>query len=144
MMNNRAVLLDTNVLSELMKHTPDAGVMAWFDRQVNVIFYTSAVTQAEIMLGVELMPDGKRQRALMLAANQMFQEDFFGRCLPFDEQASIEYALLVAIRMGLGRPISTEDAQIASIAMCHQLPLVTRNVKDFEQIAKLILINPWF
>lgn len=75
----------------------------------------------------------------MLAANQMFQEAFFGWCLPFDEQASTESALLVAIRMGLGRPISTEDAQIASIAMCHQLPLVTRNVKNFEQVAKSII-----
>ena len=139
----RALLLDTNVLSEMMRHTPDAGVLAWFEKQVGTIFYISAVTQGEILLGIALLPAGKRRDALALAADQMFQEDFTGRCLPFNEAAAVEYSLLVAARIGAGRPISTEDAQIAAIAICHQLPLATRNIRDFVQIEKLELRNPW-
>jgi predicted nucleic acid-binding protein len=138
-----ALLLDTNVLSELMRHTPDAGVLEWFEKQVGAVFYISAVTQAEILLGIALLSTGKRRDALALAADQMFQEDFTGRCLPFDEAAAVEYSLLVAARTGAGCPISTEDAQIASIAICHQLPLATRNIRDFVQIENLELYNPW-
>ena len=139
----RALLLDTNVLSEMMRHTPDAGVLAWFEKQVGTIFYISAVTQGEILLGIALLPAGKRRDALALAADQMFQEDFTGRCLPFNEAAAVEYSLLVAARINAGRPISTEDAQIAAIAICHQLPLATRNIRDFVQIEKLEVRNPW-
>lgn len=139
----RALLLDTSVLSEMMRHTPDAGVLAWFEKQVEAVFYISAVTQAEILLGIALLPAGKRRDALALAADQMFQEDFTGRCLPFDEAAAVEYSLLVAVRTSAGRPISTEDAQIAAIAICHQLPLATRNIRDFVQIEKLEVRNPW-
>lgn len=139
----RALLLDTNVLSEMMRHTPDAGVLAWFEKQDGAAFYISAVTQAEILLGIALLPAGKRRDVLALAANRMFQEDFTGRCLPFNEAAAVEYSLLVAARISAGRPISTEDAQIASIAICHQLPLATRNIRDFVQIEKLELRNPW-
>jgi predicted nucleic acid-binding protein len=139
----RALLLDTNVLSEMMRHTPDAGVLAWFEKQIGAIFYISAVTQAEILLGIALLPAGKRRDALALAADQMFQEDFTGRCLPFNEAAAVEYSLLVAARIDAGRPISTEDAQIAAIAICHQLPLATRNIRDFVQIEKLEVRNPW-
>lgn len=138
-----ALLLDTNVLSELMRHAPDVGVLEWFDKQVGAVFYISAVTQAEILLGITLLPVGKRRDALALAADQMFREDFADRCLSFDAAAAIEYSLLVAARSSAGWPISTEDAQIASIAICHQLPLATRNIRDFLHIEKLELRNPW-
>lgn len=138
-----AVLLDTNVLSELMRARPDAAVLAWFEQQSGATFYTSAVTRAEIFLGIALLPAGKRREALAAAADQMFEEDFAGHCLPFDAAAASEYALLVAARTRIGHAISTEDALIAAIAIEHQMPLVTRNTKDFVHIGELQLINPW-
>ena len=138
------VLLDTNVLSELMRARPDAAVLAWFEQQQSgVRFYTSAITRAEIFLGIALLPAGKRRVALAAAAEQMFEEDFASHCLPFDAAAASEYALLVAARTRIGHAISTEDALIAAIAIQHQIPLVTRNTKDFVHIGELKLVNPW-
>lgn len=137
------VLLDTNVLSELMRARPDAAVLAWFEQQSGLRFYTSAVTRAEILLGIALLPAGKRRVALATAAEQMFEEDFASHCLPFDAAAASEYALLVAARSRIGHAISTEDALIAAIAIRHQMPLVTRNTKDFVHIEQLKLVNPW-
>lgn len=137
------VLLDTSVLSELMRARPDAAVLAWFEQQSGLRFYTSAVTRAEILLGIALLPAGKRREALAAAAEQMFEEDFASHCLPFDAAAASEYALLVAARSRIGHAISTEDALIAAIAIQHQMPLVTRNTKDFVHIEQLKLVNPW-
>ena len=137
------VLLDTNVLSELMRARPNAAVLAWFEQQSGVRFYTSAITRAEIFLGIALLPAGKRRVALAAAAEQMFEEDFASHCLPFDAAAASEYALLVAARTRIGHAISTEDALIAAIAIQHQMPLVTRNTKDFVHIEQLKLVNPW-
>jgi len=139
----KGVLLDTNVLSELMRKAPDGVVLKWFEVQAGTEMYTTAVTQAEILLGVALLPDGKRRNALASAAEQMFQEDFAARCLAFDRAAACEYALLVANRTKSGLPLATEDAQIASIALAYQLTLATRNVRDFRQIDGLMLVNPW-
>ncbi|MEO6353237.1 MAG: type II toxin-antitoxin system VapC family toxin [Burkholderiaceae bacterium] len=136
-------MLDTNVLSELMRARPDSAVLAWFAQQSKVAFYTSTITRAEILLGIALLPAGKRSEALAAAAEQMFLVDFDNHCLPFDAAAAGEYALLVAARTRLGQPISTEDAQIAAIAVQSQMPLVTRNTKDFVHIAQLTLLNPW-
>ena len=138
------VLLDTNVLSELMRAEPDANVLAWFRQQQGAVFHTSAVTRAEILLGIALLPAGKRRDGLAAAAEQMFAEDFAGRCLPFDEAAAAEYALIVAARTRLGRTISTEDGQIAAIAVAHHLALATRNRKDFQHIDGLTLLDPWY
>jgi len=139
----QGVLLDTNVLSELMRPQPSSVVLDWFAQQDGSEFYTSTITQAEMLLGVALLPGGKRRDATADAVEQMFEQDFVGRCLPFDELAAHEYAALVATRTKLGMPISTEDAQIASIALRNGLALATRNTKDFRKISELILIDPW-
>lgn len=139
----RRILLDTNVVSELMRGRPDARVLDWFEQQGNAVFIISAITQAEILLGIALLPEGKRRDALSEAAGQMFREEFPERCLAFDDRAAAEYAPVVAHRTRTGQPISTEDAQIAAIALTHGLPLATRNVKDFARIAGLDLLNPW-
>ncbi|WP_232013140.1 type II toxin-antitoxin system VapC family toxin [Ferriphaselus amnicola] len=131
------------MLSELMRPQPSAIVLAWFAQQKEVEFYTSAITQAELLLGVALLPDGKRRDAFASAVEQMFEQDFVGHCLPFDEFAAHEYAALVAIRNKLGMPISTEDAQIAAIALRNGLILATRNIKDFRKISELVLVDPW-
>lgn len=136
-------LLDTNVVSELMRPRPDARVFAWFETHARTPFFASAITQAEIFLGIARLPVGKRRDALAIAADKMFQQDFANRCLPFDHAAAREYALLVASRIKSGKPISTEDAQIAAIAIRHRLPLVTRNSKDFARIEGLEVVDPW-
>lgn len=137
------ILLDTNVLSELMRPQPDVQVLVWFDLNTVAKYYTSAVTKAEILLGISLLPAGKRQTRLANAAAEMFSEEFAGRCLPFDEQSAKIYAELVAERTRAGHPISTEDAQIAAIALSNHLCLATRNGKDFNGISGLIVVNPW-
>jgi predicted nucleic acid-binding protein len=140
---DQAILLDTNVLSELMRLQPDVRVLAWFGVNTNAGFYISAVTQAEILLGISLLPAGKRRSRLADAAAEMFSEEFSGQSLSFDAQSAKIYAELVAARTHAGQPISTEDAQIAAITLSNHLCLATRNVKDFTGIAGLILINPW-
>jgi predicted nucleic acid-binding protein len=137
------ILLDTNVLSELMRPRPDPGVLKWFDHQPAASLWISAITRAEIELGIALLPSGKRRQALADAADVMFREDFNGRCLPFDGQAAGHYAVIVAQRTLLGKPITVEDAQIAAIARSNELTLATRNVKDFAGIEDLVIVNPW-
>ena len=138
-----SLLLETNVLSELMRPRPAAEVLGWFERQQGTSFVISAITRAEILLGIALMPGGKRRESLAAAAEQMFDEDFAGNSLPFDGPCATEYALLVAGRTRRGQPMSTEDGQIAAIALCHGLPLATRNGKDFQGVEGLALLNPW-
>jgi predicted nucleic acid-binding protein len=137
------IILDTNVLSELMRSLPDAAVTGWFARQTGVTFYTTAVTKSEILLGILLLPAGKRREALADVAGKMFQVDFPGNCLPFDESCSNQYAAVVANRRRSGFSITTEDAQIAAISLSRNLPLATRNTKDFLHIEGLMLHNPW-
>lgn len=137
------ILLDTNVLSEFMRPRPSAGVVSWLDKQPAGEVYTSAISRAEIELGLLLMPPSQRQEALSQAARAMFDEDFAGRCLPFDENVARHYARIVSARTLAGRPISVEDAQIAAIALTHRMPLATRNTIDFELIDGLEIVNPW-
>jgi predicted nucleic acid-binding protein len=138
-----AWLLDTNVLSELMRESPAAEVMAWVDQQTESALMTTSITQAEILAGIAVLSAGKRRDALASGADQLFAQDFRGRCLDFGGLAAEQYALIRAQRQRAGRPISTEDAQIAAIALAANLTLVTRNTKDFEGIDGLLVINPW-
>ena len=137
------ILLDTNVLSELMRPKPAVEVMDWFERQQGTSFFVSAITRAEILLGIALLPAGRRRDSLAVVAEQMFDEDFSGHSLAFDGNCASEYALLVAWRTCCGHAISTEDGQIAAIALRHDLPLATRNIKDFKGIEGLTVLNPW-
>ncbi|MEM7798859.1 MAG: type II toxin-antitoxin system VapC family toxin [Chloroflexota bacterium] len=136
------ILLDTNVLSELMQPQPNADVVKWMDNQLTSTLFTSAVTRAEIELGLAFLPEGKRKQTLTGLARDVFDK-FPQRCLSFEEMAAVQYGRTVANRIKVGRPISVEDAQIASIALANGLRLATRNEKDFEEIPNLIVINPW-
>jgi toxin FitB len=136
-------LLDTNVLSELMRAVPSQAVLNWINGQKANDLFISAITRAEIELGIALLPAGKRRTNLATQAKAMFDEDFAGRCLPFDEKGASLYAALVASRTRQGLPISVEDAQIAAIGLCHRKTLVTRHTADFETIQELNLLNPW-
>ncbi len=137
-----SILLDTNVLSELLRAQPDPAVLAWVASQPVAGLFVSAVTRAEIMLGAGLFPAGKRRQQLEQALEAMFGEDFAGRILPFDSGCAGAYAAVVAARRRAGRPISQFDGQIAAIALSHRLGLATRNVSDFEGCG-LTLTNPW-
>lgn len=137
------VLLDTNVLSELMRPDPNEGVVRWIDEQPDDEVWVSAVTVGEIQLGVALLPQGRRKQLLTKIADQMLKEEFSEKCLPFDFEAAGEYAKIVASRNHQGRPVTVEDAQIAAIAITADIVLATRNTKDFLGIAGLKLINPW-
>ena len=135
-------LLDTNVLSELLRARPEPAVLAWFAVQAPDSLVVSAVTQAEMLLGARLLPAGQRRQQLQQALEAMFREDFGGRVLPFDTAAAADYADVVHARRNAGRPISQFDAQIAAIARCRGVGLATRNVADFEGCG-LVVDNPW-
>jgi len=137
------ILLDTNVLSELMRPVPDPRVLAWFSRQGTTRLWIGAVTKAEILYGIGLLPAGKRRDALETAARQMFEFDFPGGFLAFDEEAAGFYASVVLGRRRAGLTTTTEDAQIAAIALSRKLPLATRNTRDFALIDGLSVVDPW-
>ena len=138
-----SILLATNVVSELMRSQPEQAVMDWFAKRAGDVFSISVITQAEILLGISLLPAGKRRDALAAAAVGMFSQDFAGRCLPFDSTCAASYAAIVSARRRAGQAISTEDAMIAAIALAHGYPIATRNTKDFMHIDGLTLHNPW-
>ncbi|MDH3209012.1 MAG: type II toxin-antitoxin system VapC family toxin [Burkholderiaceae bacterium] len=137
-----SILLDTNVLSELVRATPEPAVLAWFFGQPAETLFVSAVTQAEMMLGARLLPKGTRRKALEGAVGSMFDEDFAGRILPFDSDAVSAYVDIVSSRRAAGKPVSQFDAQIAAIARHHGTRLATRNVGDFDGCG-IVVINPW-
>lgn len=137
-----STLLDTNVLSELLRAVPEPRVLEWFAAQPSETLLVSAVTQAEMMLGAKLMPAGKRRVALQAALSAMFSDDFAGRVLPFDSAAVAAYVDIVSARRVAGRPISQFDAQIAAIAFQSGARLATRNVDDFESCG-IAVVNPW-
>lgn len=136
------ILLDTNVVSELMKLAPEPAVMVWINTLPGSIVFISAVTQAEILYGVALVPEGKRREGLAQAARIAFETYFRGRILPFDPEAAEAFAALAAGRRQVGRPISQADAQIAAIARSRGADLATRNVADFEGCG-VEIVNPW-
>ena len=136
------IILDTNVLSELMKPEPHAHVVAWIQKQVTTELCTSAVTEAEIFYGIELLSKGKRREGLLEAAQAMFAEDFAGRVFGFESDAARHFARIAAHRRALGRPISHADAQIAAIVRTRGAKLATRNLDDFADCG-IDLIDPW-
>ena len=136
------IVLDTNVLSELMRPKPSARVVAWIAQQPAADLFTTAITEAEIFYGIELLATGKRRDALLAAAEGMFTEDFAGRVLAFESDAARHFARIAAQRRARGRPISHADAQIAAIASAHGARLATGNGPDFSD-CDITLIDPW-
>jgi predicted nucleic acid-binding protein len=135
-------LLDTNVLSELLRSRPEPAVLRWIDAQPPLSLHVSAVTQAEMLLGARHMPAGKRQQQLQAALDAIFAEDFAGRVWPFDSGAATHFAAVIDTRRRAGRPMSQFDAQIAAIALHRGAQLVTRSTRDFEGCG-LGLLDPW-
>ena len=136
------ILLDTNVISELMRPVPTAAVEDWVSAQPSVSLFITAVTEAELRYGLALLPDGQRRRNLLHQVEAMLAEDFAGRILPFDSSAAITYAQIAAARRQAGRPIAQADAQIAAIAAARGAAVATRNITDFEGCG-IAVTNPW-
>ena len=136
------IVLDTNVLSELMRSQPAAPVFAWVSAQPRATLYTTSVSKAEVLFGIAVLPEGRRRLALAAAAEAMFADDFEGRVLPFDEAAAVHYAEIVAARRREGRPIAAFDAQIAATARVAGAGIATRDTGDFAGCG-LTLVNPW-
>ncbi len=136
------IILDTNVLSELMRPKPSTRVVAWVAKQPAAELFTTAITEAEIFYGIELLTKGKRREALLLAAEAMFAEDLAGRIFAFDSDAARIFSKIAAHRRAIGKPITHADAQIAAIAQVRSAKLATRNVADFED-CDLALVDPW-
>lgn len=136
-------ILDTNVVSELLRPNRDENVVAWVDAQPLAEFFVTAITEAELRYGVAKMPSGRRKKALEADVHAILQQEFEERILPFDSKAAIEYAAIVSARRALGKPISQFDAQIAAIARANgAVAIVTRNVDDFANTG-VTVINPW-
>ena len=136
------IILDTNVLSELMKAKPSSEVVAFIAKQSETELFTTVVTEAEIFYGIELLAKGKRRETLLAAADAMFAEDLAQRIFNFDSEAARVFSRIASHRRALGRPISHADAQIAAIALLRKAKLATRNVSDFRDCG-MDVVDPW-
>ena len=135
-------LLDTNVVSAMMRRAPAPEVAAWVSRQPTDLLFTASVCQAEVLAGIAVMPEGRRRRELEAAAQATFAEDFERRVLPFDMAAAVAYAEVLAMRRRAGRPVTTVDLMVAAIARSQGASVVTRNVADFTG-CDVAIVDPW-
>ena len=135
-------ILDTNVISEILRPAPNETVVTWLESQARHQLFTTAVTQAEILYGITLLPKGNRRQKLLDVAQLIFDKDLESRILPFGSDAATHYADIGAARRSAGRPISQFDAMIASIARLHGAKIATRNTSDFEDCG-VEIVNPW-
>jgi predicted nucleic acid-binding protein len=136
------IILDTNVLTELMRPKPLPRVSGWVAKQSATELFTTSITEAEIFFGIELLAQGKRREALLRAAEDMFAEDLGGRIFGFESDAARLFSTIAAHRRALGRPVSHANAQIAAITGLRGARLATRNVADFDDCG-IDLVNPW-
>ena len=137
------IVLDTNVVSEIMKTAPEESVTGWIVEQAEASLYITSITQAEILHGIQRLGAGKRRSALEAAAEAMFSEDFAGRILSFGTDAARAYARIAFQRQRAGKPISQFDAQIAAITFVARATLATRDLPGYEGCG-VKLINPWY
>ena len=136
------IILDTNVLSALMRTTPDAPVVTWLDRQPAESIWITSVTLFESRLGLALLPKGRRRQMLEATFARLLEEDLENRVLDFDSAAATEAAALGAARQKAGRPVDVRDTQIAGIALARRATLATRKVRHFRDL-KIPVIDPW-
>jgi toxin FitB len=136
------IILDTNVLSALMRPEPDAPVVAWLDLQPADSVWITSVTLFETRFGLAVLETGRRRKALEAAFERLLNEHLENRVLDFDSSAAVEAASLAASRHKAGRPIDVRDTQIAGIALARRASLATRNVKHFSDL-KVPVVDPW-
>jgi len=136
------IILDTNIISELMRIEPEKKVSGWVDSILVSNLGITSITVSEILYGIGLLPPGKKSRRLFEIAGILFESDFTGRIFSFDQSAAVDYAKIVIQREKIGNPISMADAQIASICRSKDFILATRNTRDFINTG-IQLIDPW-
>lgn len=136
------IILDTNVLSALMRSEPDKNVISWLDRQAPESIWITSIAEFESRYGMALLPDGKRKKTLENAFTRLLKEDLDGRVLPFDSAAAGEAALLAARRQQAGQPVDMRDTQIAGIALARRASIATRNTRHFSDLS-VDVVNPW-
>jgi toxin FitB len=136
------IILDTNVVSEPMKPNGHRGVQAWLDEQIAETLYLTSISLSELLLGVEVLPDGKRKMGLAAALSELLTTLFGARVLPFDQHAATTYAGRVSRARAAGHAISTADGQIAAIAAVHGFTVATRDTAPFVA-AGVPVVNPW-
>jgi predicted nucleic acid-binding protein len=135
------IVLDTNVLSALMRQTPDTRVIAWLDKQSRTSVWTTSVTMLEIRFGLQIMATGQR-RSRLLEAFETLIEKMGHRVAPFDDEAAAQAADLMASRQRKGRPVELRDTMIAGIVSARHATLATRNLSHFEDLS-VPVVNPW-
>ncbi len=136
------IILDTNVLSALMRSTPEPPVVAWLDGQATESVWLTSITVFESRLGLALLPPGKRRRSLEDSFERLLADDLGQRVLPFDAEAAAQAAFIGAARQRAGRPVDMRDTQIAGIAVARRATLVTRNLRHFDDLPTPV-ISPW-
>jgi len=136
------IILDTNVLSALMRARPDAEVIAWLDQQPAQSVWITTITLFEARFGIALLAPGRRRQEIENAFTQVLREDLEGRLLDFDEASAESAAALAAERQRTGRAVDFRDTQIAGIALARHGTLATRNTKHFEDLS-VPVVNPW-
>jgi predicted nucleic acid-binding protein len=136
------IILDTNVISEPMKAGADPRVAEWLDRQAAETLYLTATNLAEVLTGIELLPEGRRKRGLSAAMQELLAELFGARFLEFDQEAAVAYSMLVSRATAKGYAISVADGQIAAIAAVHGFTVATRDTGPFLA-AGIAVVNPW-
>ena len=135
-------VLDTNVVSELMKPDPNPSVLDWTYSQSRDELYITTISEAELWFGMEIMAEGRRRQQVAARIRRMLERFFGGRILPFDSAAARAYASMVAQRRRTGAIVPILDAQIAAIALSRQAAVATRNVRHFEGVG-IEIIDPW-
>lgn len=136
------IILDTNVLSALMRTAPDAPVVTWLDRQPAESIWITSITLFEAYLGLALLPSGRRRQTLEAVFARLLKEDLENRVLDFDSAAATQAASLAVERQKNGRPVDMRDTQIAGIALARRATLATRNLRHFADL-KISIVNPW-
>ncbi len=136
------IILDTNVVSEPMKPNGSMLVREWLDRQVAETLYLTATSLSELLVGIQLLPKGKRRENLATMLTALVDRLFGPRILPFDQKAAVAYAALVSRAQAKGLSISVADGQIAAIAETHGFAIATRDTAPFEAVGVSVL-NPW-
>lgn len=136
------IVLDTNVLSALMRREPEPAVVSWLDSQASESVWTTAITVFEIRFGLELLAPGRRRRQLEDAFNRAVDEDFQGRILPFDQEAARAAASRAAERRAAGKPVDFRDIEIAGIVSARRATLATRNLRHFQDLG-IGVVDPW-
>lgn len=136
------ILVDTNIISELMRAEPEPAVLAWIDRAPRNTLYTSVIVQAEIIYGVQCLPAGRRREGLDAQAAAIFAIEFAGRILPVTEAVAAHYASIAAQRRQAGRSFGLFDTLIAATARSAGAAVASRNTKDFKDCG-VDVINPW-